>query len=307
MTQISLKQLRYYQAVVQAGSFTAAAEILNVSQPALGMQIRALETELGAELLLRGARGVRTTAAGALFSEHAARVMEALEDARRSVRETLHSTEEVTLGVTPTLGRALFDDLMQGAAAANPPFKIVLLEALTEELLLRLEQKRLQSAFCYDATSSRNWIALPLFEEQLYLVGHPDVVPRKDVALRDLARFPLALGAPSASSRQVIEKAAARAHVALDIRAEMAPISLKREMLIRKRLCTIVPYGLFLPDIEGGTLGAARIRPGIQRRMVLLVRRGVPHPLREQLTALASAAVAAQIRHGALGWKKPRS
>jgi LysR family nitrogen assimilation transcriptional regulator len=304
--QISFKQLRYFQTVVQAGSFTAAAEILNVSQPALGMQIRALETELGAELLLRGARGVQTTPAGAVFSQHATRVMEALDDARRSVTESVQPAEEITLGVTPTLGRALFDDLMQGAAAAGTPFKIVLLEALTEELLLRLQQERLQSAFCYDAASNRSWIALPLFEEQLYLLGHPDVVPRKDVPLRDLPNYPLALGTPASSSRQAIEKAAARAHVKLDVRAEIAPISLKREMLIRKGLCTIVPYGLFLPEIENGTLGAARIRPGIQRRMSLLVRRSVPPPLREQLVAIANTAVAAQLRLGTLGWKKVR-
>ena len=141
---------------------------------------------------------MQTTPAGAVFSQHAARVMEALDEARRSVRESVQPAEEITLGVTPTLGRALFDYLMQGAASARTPFKIVLLEALTEELLLRLQEAP-PSAFCYDATSSRSWVAVPLFEEQLYLLGHPDVVPRKDVPMRDLPAFPLALGTASAS------------------------------------------------------------------------------------------------------------
>ncbi len=61
---MTLQQLRYLVAVVETGSFTAAARALHVAQPSLSQQIRALEAELGGALLDRLPRAVRLTAAG---------------------------------------------------------------------------------------------------------------------------------------------------------------------------------------------------------------------------------------------------
>src|SRR5258707_5904723 len=68
---ISLRQLEYFVAVVEAGSFTRAAELLHVSQPGLSHQIQALERELGGPLLERLPRKVRLTPAGRTALPHA--------------------------------------------------------------------------------------------------------------------------------------------------------------------------------------------------------------------------------------------
>src|ERR1700761_6495323 len=88
---MELRHLRYFVAVAETGSLTAAAEHrLHTSQPSLSRQIRELEDQVGAELLLRSARGVALTAAGKAFIDHArlalAQVDAAVEAARRAAQ-----------------------------------------------------------------------------------------------------------------------------------------------------------------------------------------------------------------------------
>lgn len=80
-----LRQLEYFVAICEDGSFSAAAGQLYVAQPSLSQQIKALERELGAELFERGRQGVALTAAGRVFLPRARAVMEAVAAARKSV------------------------------------------------------------------------------------------------------------------------------------------------------------------------------------------------------------------------------
>ena len=84
---LSLQQIRCFCAALELGSFTAAAETLRVSQPAVAEQIRKLEHALGTDLFVRAGRGVMVTEAGRAFAEHAARSLRAVEDAADSVGE----------------------------------------------------------------------------------------------------------------------------------------------------------------------------------------------------------------------------
>src|ERR687890_1946597 len=84
---LSLQQIRCFCAALELGSFTAAAEAMRVSQPAVAEQIRKLERALGADLFVRAGRGIVATDAGRAFAEHAARTLRAVEDAAGSVGE----------------------------------------------------------------------------------------------------------------------------------------------------------------------------------------------------------------------------
>src|SRR3954453_13602016 len=84
---MTLRQLEYLVAVVEEGSFTRAAERLYVSQPALSHQIRALEKDVGGELLERLPHAVHLTPMGRAFLPHATAAVNEADDARRSARE----------------------------------------------------------------------------------------------------------------------------------------------------------------------------------------------------------------------------
>jgi LysR family hca operon transcriptional activator len=88
---MELRHLRYFVAVAEAGSLTVAAERkLHTSQPSLSRQIRALEDEIGAELLTRRARGIELTLAGRAFLEHARTVLSQVEAATEAARRVAH-------------------------------------------------------------------------------------------------------------------------------------------------------------------------------------------------------------------------
>lgn len=84
-----LRQLEYLVAIWESGSFSVAASRLYVAQPSLSQQIRALEKELGAELLERGRHGLGLTPAGRAFLPHAKAVLEAAQEARDAVRDVV--------------------------------------------------------------------------------------------------------------------------------------------------------------------------------------------------------------------------
>ncbi|MGH6681209.1 MAG: LysR family transcriptional regulator, partial [Bradyrhizobium sp.] len=90
---MELRHLRYFLAVAEEGSFTLAAERLHTAQPSLSRQIRDLEQEVGAELLVRGARGVELTAPGHAFLDHARMAIAQAETAVEAARRASHEVK----------------------------------------------------------------------------------------------------------------------------------------------------------------------------------------------------------------------
>ena len=91
---MELRHLRYFVAVAEAGSLTVAAEQrLHTSQPSLSRQIRDLESELGAQLLTRRARGIELTPAGRTFFDHARLVLSQVDAASEAARRVAHPSK----------------------------------------------------------------------------------------------------------------------------------------------------------------------------------------------------------------------
>src|SRR5579871_2599117 len=103
---MDLRHLRYFLAVAEEGHFGRAARRLNIVQPALSMQIRALEEELGGPLFLRTSRRVELTEAGMLLREEARRTLDQAEHTRLTVQRSIRGeTGNVRVGFA---GNAVF-------------------------------------------------------------------------------------------------------------------------------------------------------------------------------------------------------
>src|SRR5258705_3982582 len=91
---MELRHLRYFVAVAEEGSLTVAAERrLHTSQPSLSRQIRDLEDEVGAQLLIRGARGIELTTAGRVFLDHARLALAQVEAAANAARRAAQTAQ----------------------------------------------------------------------------------------------------------------------------------------------------------------------------------------------------------------------
>ena len=302
----SLRQIRYFVAVAKAGSFSAAARLSHVSQPSLCVQIKQLEQTIGAKLLLRRSRGVELTEAGAVFFQHATAALEDLKRAERAVA-TLNQSRptQISIGLTPTSGRALVAELLQKFKDTAPDLKLIFHEGLSDELWQLAVDGKLDAALCYDPAESEAVRITPLYREDLLLVGPPDVLnPAIEmVNFGSLGRIPLVLGYTHHRTRQFIDSAARAAGVNLESVIEVEPRTLKREVLIRHRRCSIVPYGLFWDEIKSGKLVAQRITPRLSRTVALLVNANLSQSAERFLLATIRSLVRVRIEENELGWR----
>jgi LysR family nitrogen assimilation transcriptional regulator len=303
-----LQQIRCFVTVAEAGSFTAAARSLNLSQPALGAHVKNLEGTLGLPLFDRHSRGVALTAAGRAFLAEARQVLDAVVRARAAVAPFLGRHEvQVSLGITPTSAKTLVPDLLVDSAAQAPERRLYLRPGLSDDhRRLLLTGTDLDAAFCYDPEPHDGLLVHPLYEEDLFLVGAPDLVDRDAgaIAFAELPRFPLVLDHRFHAARRRIEDLASAGGVALQVRLEVEPAEVKRALIMQRSHCTLVPYGLFLEEIAQGRMGARRIiDPPVPRRMALVMRRTLPAVIALGLLALVRPIVQRKIEEGGLGWR----
>jgi len=171
MSHLTLKQLRYFEALSQERHFGRAADLCHVSQPALSVQIRTLETGLGAPLFERAPKGVRLTAFGDGFAARVRDILRAvddLEDLARSAREGL--TGHLRLGVIPTVAPYLLPRLMRRLQRSWPGLAIDIRETATAHLLREIADGRLDTAIVALPVSEPGLHEEPLHEEPFVLV-----------------------------------------------------------------------------------------------------------------------------------------
>lgn len=126
---MDIKQISYFMAVAQEGSFSRAAEKLEVSQPTLSMAVKKLEEELGAELFYSFNRRQNLTDEGLRLKEGAAKLLEVYQETIENVKLSDHvGSGVVTLGLSPLFGACFFGDLIPSFAAAYPDIKINMIE-----------------------------------------------------------------------------------------------------------------------------------------------------------------------------------
>jgi DNA-binding transcriptional LysR family regulator len=117
----SYRRLAYWLAVVEEGSFTRAALRMHVSQPSLSQQIRALEKEVGGELLERLPRSVRLTPAGKAFMPHAQIAVRSAERAQQAARSALQlETGELEISTVRSIAAGILPALIQAWRQRHP-------------------------------------------------------------------------------------------------------------------------------------------------------------------------------------------
>lgn len=168
--KITLKQLQYFRALAQCRNFGRAADMVNVTQPALSMQIRDLEAALGVQLVERLPRDVRLTREGRGVLERAERVLsEAMELEASAHHATLGAA--LNLGMIPTVAPYLLGGMLARLRAADISRDLRLREAQTADLLVALRDGRLDAVVLADPVYSPDLHVEPLFRDHFLLAG----------------------------------------------------------------------------------------------------------------------------------------
>jgi len=171
MNGLSMKHLRYFEALARLGHFGRAAEACNITQPALSMQIRELEGLVGAPLVERGARQFRLTRLGEAFASRTRDILRGVEDLEGLVRASRAPfSGPLRIGMIPTIAPYLLPDVVAGLTREHPGLDLRPREAVTATLLADLIDGRLDMALVALPVSEPALEECPLFEEDFVLV-----------------------------------------------------------------------------------------------------------------------------------------
>ena len=234
---MDFKQLNCFVRVAELGSFTRAAQALDMTQPQLSRQVRALELRLRQPLLRRHGRGAEPTAGGQRLLEHARAI---LHQIARAEEDMLHQLDaipggQVALGLPPSVARVLAVPMMRAFGQAMPQGRLSISEGLSHALAQEVTQGRLDLAALYAPRAQPALLLEPLAEEELLLVGArprglAEDPPPAPITLAALAHTPLVVPRLPNAVRACVESALAaqrlRPRIALEIDGVAAMLDL---------------------------------------------------------------------------------
>ncbi len=194
MTNLTLKQFRYFEALAQHGHFGHAADASGISQPALSMQIKDMEADLGVALFERGPRHVRLTRFGEEFAPRVRDILRSVDevsDLARLSQNTLSG--RLRIGVIPTIAPYLLPSFIGQLTHDHPTLDLQIRETLTPRLIEELAQGRIDAAIVALPVSEPSFEEVEIFEENFALI-RPDIDADRAVPdAADLAKMQLLL------------------------------------------------------------------------------------------------------------------
>ncbi len=168
---VTLRQLRYFKAVVEYGSFSRAAEGVHVSQPALSLQIRELEAGMGSLLFERDSHGVMLTPLGRAAHEQTLRILDEALLLETMGQRFGEGPFRVALGVVSTLAPYLMAELLKELESAPSRVELDVLEAPSSKIVSALLAGRLDAAIVSLPLGLLELEERPLFGDRFLVAG----------------------------------------------------------------------------------------------------------------------------------------
>ncbi len=182
----TLRQLQYFRAVAEQRNFGRAAQTCHVSQPALSVQIKALEDAMGGPLFERRARDILLTPLGRDVLERARHVLEAAGRLDQFARDHSGGHRSLSIGIIPTIAPYILPGVLAGLRSADVSLRIQVREARTERLLGLMRTGEIDAAVLALPSGAADMIEKPLFKDRFLLAG-------TDERLKHLGKNPDAL------------------------------------------------------------------------------------------------------------------
>jgi LysR family transcriptional regulator, nitrogen assimilation regulatory protein len=203
---MDLKQLDYFVHVAELGSFTRAATVLRVAQPALSRQVRSLEVELRQALFDRNGRGVTLTEAGKRLLAHGRGILQQVERAKQDLEDQRGAVSgRLALGLPPSISRTLTGPLVEAFRERFPKATLTVVEGLSAYALEWLVLGRIDCAVVYNVTPAAAIDLMPVLDEPLYLVSARRRGAPKTASLDELAALDLVMPSRPHSIRMLLE------------------------------------------------------------------------------------------------------
>lgn len=269
---MDLRELRFFVAVEDEGSFAKAAAKLNVAQSAVSLRIKRLEDTLGADLFVRSATGSRLTPSGVLLLGHARAILDRVAQATSEVsRESRPADILVQLGIPSGAGRVLTIPILKAVQTDLPGTTVRVVEALSGDLEQQLELGHLDLSLLFRPAGGGR--ARPGSEEPLYLVAARGPGGRQGprcLTLEELSRIELTMPTARHQVRRFLVEAAEREHVSLRITREIDSNARIMDLVLDESASSVMLASAFIPEWQAGKIDARRVSNVDLERVVVM-------------------------------------
>lgn len=242
-----LRYVRYFLAVAESLSFTRAAEILHVSQPALSQHIKALEADLGTQLFDRSGRQIRLTDAGEVYLQYIRKAFQALNEGKRAIHDIADlSRGSIRLAVTPTFITYFIGPMSNLLYQHYPNIHLQIQAATQDKIEHLLLHDKIDIGIGFTESHFPNISTEPLLTERLTLVvGKNHVLAKcKSITMEELHHYPMVLLNQNFATRVEIDDHFRKVGLHLQAHTEVDTISAIIEIIRQTPLVTIIPESI---------------------------------------------------------------
>ncbi|MXG71010.1 LysR family transcriptional regulator [Enterobacter mori] len=274
MTTLNLGYLATFRLVIQRGSFSAAADVLGISQPAVSLQIRQLEQFLQTRLVERTGRGIKATAAGQALLIHGERIEQAVDETLRSVRAFNHDVSgTITLGTGATACIHLLPPLLQQLRSDYPLLRVGVTTGNTLDIVRAIEENRLDMGLVTLPVSGRALDVMPVMDEEfVFIASQAQQAMFTDLRPDALHTLPLIAFESGSGTRALIDGWFEASGLTIAPAMQLGSIEAIKRMVRSGLGYSIVPKMAVEQKADREGLCVSSLSPVLQRQLAVVMR-----------------------------------
>ena len=274
MTTLNLGYLATFRLVIQRGSFSAAADVLGISQPAVSLQIRQLEQFLQTRLVERTGRGIKATAAGQALLVHGERIEQAVDETLRSVSAFNHDVSgTITLGTGATACIHLLPPLLQQLRSDYPLLRVGVTTGNTLDIVRAIEENRLDMGLVTLPVSGRALDVMPVMDEEfVFIASQAQQAMFTDLRPAALHTLPLIAFESGSGTRALIDGWFEASGLTIAPAMQLGSIEAIKRMVRSGLGYSIVPKMAVEQKADREGLCVSSLSPVLQRQLAVVMR-----------------------------------
>ena len=281
MAQLENFRLKVFRAVAEHLNFHKAADQLFLTQPAVTLQIKALESDLGLRLFDRAGGKVTLTRGGAVLLTYANKLAATASEAERELGcKDSGVMGEVSLGVSTTIAQYVLARLLQAFSAEHQKVELTLLSGNTSRIVRLLVDSKVSIGLIEGPARERGVRSEPFMEDELVLIAPPDAL-YKDLSQSEFVKETLLVREQGSGSRQVVETAQKKVGLPLKafkkVMAQDSTEAIKSVVEVGQGIGFVSRWAIS-KELELGTLKVVEVKGLRVIRHFSLITRAGPEP-----------------------------
>lgn len=274
---MDLYQLRGFYEIVREQSFTRAAEKLFLTQPAISLQVKALEGELDEVLLERNRRQIRLTPAGEILFVHAKEIFALLEAASNDIaalKKVLRG--RLAIGTSDTNCTYILPGLLAEFRARYPEVELDIRNRMSPEVGNLVLNDEVEFGLATLPVKHRDLLSEALFERRDVLICPPDhaLGQRRRIGLKQIAEYPFLALERGSTSRQLLDEVFVQEGLELQVEMNLGGIEILKRYVEIGLGVALVPEVAVAEEVAAGKLHAVQVNGLLKRRIGIVEHRG---------------------------------